>query len=655
MTTRTRVIAMIAAIMLVAATALGFSNVNFFPVKFPETDGSNGQVLQTDGSGTLSWASGTATAWDDIGNPDADKTITFGDNEITTLSFADTNEDMLTVSGIGAFGDVSVMRVQSATGNPTNGTVLEVVSHDANVDPLVVSSSGQAGVLVVSQDGSVDITGDLDISGTATLGTWAVTTLNATTLNVSGASALTGNVTLDDGTGASPSLTFTDGSDETAVLSKTDSGRLGVTTLAADGLDVLTGNIRIGNGTPGTASMDGEDAYIEGELEVDGSIQLDGAVTMASTLSVAGAITTTNTVALSENVTFTVAADEYFKIDANSTANTGTAGVLDIDIQSATNTHKGVTLTYQLEDGATQAYGIYSDVDDDTSGAEVIDLYHAVNSAGTNATTRGLVVANTIDDGYVATLGAAAQAIVVDATTTLSTSTAGAVMDAAFRSLTTNSQAINLDVESDVAGGASEIVEGIHIQMDDDANTSTDEIHGIEIDTDGNGTGLQHAVYVGGTAGIDAALYAANGYVRVGTGATPDVTPGDDDVFIEGTIEVDGASRFDGDAVFNATVNTAADSELTISSGAITATKSFHNVDTESDGASDDLDTINGGSDGDVLVLIANNTGRTVVCKDGTGNLNLSGDFSLDNTEDSITLIFDGSNWLEMATADNGS
>jgi hypothetical protein len=228
-------------------------------------------------------------------------------------------------------------------------------------------------------------------------------------------------------------------------------------------------------------------------------------------------------------------------------------------------------------------------------------------------------------------------------------------MDAAFRSLTTNSQAINLDVESDVAGGASEIVEGIHIQMDDDANTSTDEIHGIEIDTDGNGTGLQHAVYVGGTAGIDAALYAANGYVRVGTGATPDVTPGDDDVFIEGTIEVDGASRFDGDAVFNATVNTAADSELTISSGAITATKSFHNVDTESDGASDDLDTINGGSDGDVLVLIANNTGRTVVCKDGTGNLNLSGDFSLDNTEDSITLIFDGSNWLEMATADNGS
>ena len=35
-------------------------------------------------------------------------------------------------------------------------------------------------------------------------------------------------------------------------------------------------------------------------------------------------------------------------------------------------------------------------------------------------------------------------------------------------------------------------------------------------------------------------------HLRVGTGSTPDVTPGADDVFIEGTLEVDGATRFDG-------------------------------------------------------------------------------------------------------------
>lgn len=34
--------------------------------------------------------------------------------------------------------------------------------------------------------------------------------------------------------------------------------------------------------------------------------------------------------------------------------------------------------------------------------------------------------------------------------------------------------------------------------------------------------------------------------LRIGRGSTPDVTPGDDDAFIEGTLEVDGAVRFDG-------------------------------------------------------------------------------------------------------------
>ncbi len=389
--------------------------------------------------------------------------------------------------------------------------------------------------------------------GAATFASVAATTLTGamspTSLSVGGAISAEGDLTLDDGSGASPSFIMRDEDNETITFSKVNSGYTTLTTQAADGVQVLTGNLKVGNGSPGTAAMDGEDFYAEGDVEIDGSVQLDGAVTAAGTLSVAGAITTTGTLALSENVTFTVAADEYMKLDADTTANTGTAGVLDLNVQSATNTHKAVSIVYQLEDGATQAYGIYSDVNDDTSGAEVIDLYHAVNSAGTNATTRGLVVAATIDDGYVATLGAAAQAVVVDATTTASTSTTGAIMDAAFRSATTASQAINIDVESDVAGGASEIVTGIHIQLDDDANTATDEIHGIEIDTDGNGTGIQHAVYVGGSAGIDAALYAANGYLRIGTGATEDQTLGDDDAFIEGVLEVDGSIYADGNIV----------------------------------------------------------------------------------------------------------
>jgi hypothetical protein len=93
--------------------------------------------------------------------------------------------------------------------------------------------------------------------------------------------------------------------------------------------------------------------------------------------------------------------------------------------------------------------------------------------------------------------------------------------------------------------------------------------------------------------------------------------------------------------------------ELTISSGQITATQNYHQVDTESDAATDDLDTINGGTVGQILILRPQNDARTVVLKDGTGNLRLSGDFSLDDLDDTITLIYTGSNWLELATANN--
>lgn len=93
--------------------------------------------------------------------------------------------------------------------------------------------------------------------------------------------------------------------------------------------------------------------------------------------------------------------------------------------------------------------------------------------------------------------------------------------------------------------------------------------------------------------------------------------------------------------------------ELTISGGAITATQNYHQVDTQGDASTDDLDTINGGTVGQILILRAQNDARTVVVKDGTGNIRLNGDFSLNDLDDTITLIYTGSNWLELATANN--
>lgn len=101
--------------------------------------------------------------------------------------------------------------------------------------------------------------------------------------------AISGATTFDDGVGASPSVTFTDATDETAVFSKADAGFLTVTTVAGDGLGVLVGNFSIGNGTP-DVTLNGEDAYVEGTLEVDGAARFDGAVSATSTLTATGAI-----------------------------------------------------------------------------------------------------------------------------------------------------------------------------------------------------------------------------------------------------------------------------------------------------------------------------------------------------------------------------
>lgn len=96
----------------------------------------------------------------------------------------------------------------------------------------------------------------------------------------------------------------------------------------------------------------------------------------------------------------------------------------------------------------------------------------------------------------------------------------------------------------------------------------------------------------------------------------------------------------------------------TIASGAITITQPGHvTIDTESAAASDDLDTItySGAQTGDLLILSAANSSRTVVVKDATGNIHTSGDFSLDHSRDTIMLIYTSSVWCEVARSNNST
>ena len=122
-------------------------------------------------------------------------------------------------------------------------------------------------------------------------------------------------------------------------------------------------------------------------------------------------------------------------------------------------------------------------------------------------------------------------------------------------------------------------------------------------------------------------------------------------VSITGTLAA-GATTVTGDLTVSAGfINLGTAVELTISGGAVTATGSNHTIDTEADAASDDLDNINGDTDGDTIKIRPVNDARTVVARHagGGGNLRLTDGASstMDSVNDVIVMLNNGTNWLD--------
>lgn len=101
----------------------------------------------------------------------------------------------------------------------------------------------------------------------------------------------------------------------------------------------------------------------------------------------------------------------------------------------------------------------------------------------------------------------------------------------------------------------------------------------------------------------------------------------------------------------------------TIASGAITITSGYIEVDTEAAAATDDLDTITIGTmadgvaigEGSIIVLQSASNARIVTAKDGTGNLLLAGNFIFTTTDARLTLLHNGTNWVELARSQTGA
>ncbi len=100
---------------------------------------------------------------------------------------------------------------------------------------------------------------------------------------------------------------------------------------------------------------------------------------------------------------------------------------------------------------------------------------------------------------------------------------------------------------------------------------------------------------------------------------------------------------------------------LTIASGVVAITTSYHTLVVESGMGSgaDTLVTATGGIEGDILMLKTTTSGANdqVTISDGTGSdtfiLAGGADFIMDHLEDRLTLLHNGTEWVELSRSSN--
>ena len=158
----------------------------------PNADGSSGQVLSTDGSGVLSWATASANTptsadgqalgsasleWSDLFLADAG-TIQFGNDQDVTLTHVADTGLLLNTTMVIQFRDSAIN-----IGSPADGDL------DINADDEIELNSTL-----------VDLNGNLDVSGSFTLAGTALTT-TAAEINLIDGGATIGTTAVADGDG----------------------------------------------------------------------------------------------------------------------------------------------------------------------------------------------------------------------------------------------------------------------------------------------------------------------------------------------------------------------------------------------------------------------------------------------------------------------
>ena len=113
-------------------------------------------------------------------------------------------------------------------------------------------------------------------------------------------------------------------------------------------------------------------------------------------------------------------------------------------------------------------------------------------------------------------------------------------------------------------------------------------------------------------------------------------------------LRVGGEARVDSDLTVEGLYTAKKGSALSIVVGAITVTGTFHEVHAES-GTTDTLDTINGGHDGAIIILMGNQSAEETITYSGAGNIKANYDANL-GSGDTHMFIYDSgqSEWRQV-------
>ncbi len=169
--------------------------------------------------------------------------------------------------------------------NVTGGTIL-INDNSGSASNGNKILTGRTAAITLPIDASVELV--YDWSGSAATSYWRVTS-DVADGDCSTTCALRDLSNLSS-TNINAALNRTAG---TLELQTTTSGDITLNTLSnGSGLiNVLTGNLKVGDAAPNKATLNGEDAYIEGTLEVDGIAYFDSGVTVVGNSTITGTLT----------------------------------------------------------------------------------------------------------------------------------------------------------------------------------------------------------------------------------------------------------------------------------------------------------------------------------------------------------------------------